>query len=170
MKWPAFLIFSLTVLSAEVRADTAASSIQGTTVDSEIYGTAVFEDTAEGLAAEVEIFGAPPGDHGIHIHEFGNCLDKGLAAGGHFDPDKSPHGFLPKDGLKSAHAGDFGNIKIDRDGRGILKLTVADLKVAAGTYGVEGRSIILHELPDDFGQPTGNAGSRIACGTIRIEK
>ncbi|MBI3323135.1 MAG: superoxide dismutase family protein, partial [Candidatus Omnitrophica bacterium] len=31
-----------------------------------------------------------------------------------------------------------------------------------------GRSLILHEKVDDFGQPLGNAGGRIGCGVIRI--
>ena len=30
-----------------------------------------------------------------------------------------------------------------------------------------GRSVIIHEKPDDFtSQPAGNAGDKIACGTI----
>ena len=29
-----------------------------------------------------------------------------------------------------------------------------------------GRSLVIHELEDDFGQPTGNAGSRLACGIL----
>ena len=170
MKYFTFFICSLFILSAEVQADTATSTIQGTVPDSEIYGTAKFEDTSDGLSVEIELFGAPAGDHGIHVHEFGSCDDKGSAAGGHFNPDKSPHGFLPKDSLKGAHAGDFGNIKIGADGHGILRLTLPGLEAKAGNHGVAGRAIVLHEKPDDFGQPTGNAGSRIACGPIRIEK
>jgi hypothetical protein len=29
--------------------------------------------------------------------------------------------------------------------------------------------VVLHEKADDFGQPTGNAGGRIGCGTIQLE-
>ena len=35
-----------------------------------------------------------------------------------------------------------------------------------GKYGVLGRALVVHEKPDDFGQPTGNAGARLACGLI----
>ena len=35
-----------------------------------------------------------------------------------------------------------------------------------GKYAVNGLSIILHEKKDDFSQPSGNAGGRIACGII----
>jgi Cu-Zn family superoxide dismutase len=31
---------------------------------------------------------------------------------------------------------------------------------------VAGRAFVLHEKADDFGQPVGNAGSRIGCGPI----
>ena len=61
--------------------------------------------------------------------------------------------------------GDMGNIDIDQQGNGSLTLTLAH-ETLAGENGLIGRSVILHEKPDDFGQPTGNAGSRIGCGII----
>ncbi|XWX15616.1 superoxide dismutase family protein [Nannocystis pusilla] len=42
----------------------------------------------------------------------------------------------------------------------------AHFSIAGGDYSVLGRAIIVHEKPDDFGQPTGNAGARLACGII----
>jgi len=35
-----------------------------------------------------------------------------------------------------------------------------------GPYAVAGRAVIVHANPDDFSQPSGNAGGRIACGVI----
>ncbi|MBI2871337.1 MAG: superoxide dismutase family protein [Candidatus Omnitrophica bacterium] len=151
---------------ASALADTGQATISGTQEGSTISGTAQLEDTEEGLKISIQINGAPPGLHGIHIHEFGGCADGGQAAGGHFNPDGAQHGFLPEQGLKAAHAGDLGNIQIDDKGQGRLDFTLPGLTLTGTKYSVEGRAVILHELKDDFGQPSGNAGGRIGCGSI----
>lgn len=33
---------------------------------------------------------------------------------------------------------------------------------------IMGRGVVIHALPDNGGQPTGNAGARIGCGVIGI--
>ena len=33
---------------------------------------------------------------------------------------------------------------------------------------MSGRAVIIHEKADDFSQPAGNAGGRIACGLIGL--
>ena len=96
------------------------------------------------------------------------CEDEGKAAGGHYNPQGVKHGFLPTDGFAQAHAGDFGNVDVRADGVGTLELVIPELHVSGGTYTVGGRSVVLHEQVDDFGQPTGNAGGRIGCGVIAI--
>ena len=142
------------------------ATLRGTAPHSAIDGTAVFTQTETGVKARVKLEGAPPGVHGIHIHEHGNCGDMGKTAGGHFNPAGVKHGFLPKDGMAGAHAGDMGNITIRADGSGVLNLELPGLTLDQGPHGIIGRSVILHEKVDDFGQPTGNAGGRIACGVI----
>ena len=112
----------------------------------------------------------PAGKHGIHIHENGSCEEGGMAAGGHFNPLGVPHGFLPRDGYSKAHAGDLGNIDIDDEGKGSLEIFLIGLSLSEGNKNVAGLAVILHEKEDDFNQPTGNAGGRIACGKIILNK
>ena len=161
-----FAFLSISIFAPRVFAQTAAAHIQPTDPSSSLSGEATFQETSGGLKIRVTVMEAPPGKHGLHIHEKGDCGDSAKAAGGHFNPDGVKHGDLTKDGLTGAHAGDLGNIDIDSNGNGTLEKTVPDLSLKEGKYGVVGRSVILHEKEDDFGQPTGNAGARIACGVI----
>lgn len=147
-------------------ADMGVALIEGTSAGSALRGQVDFEDTEDGLRVTASLSGVAPGQHGFHIHEFGSCADGGKAAGGHFNPDGNPHGDLLTDGLGKAHAGDLGNVEIDEDGTGTLALVLPDISLRENVYSVVGRAIIMHADPDDFGQPTGNAGSRIACGAI----
>ncbi len=155
---------------ARAWAETGKALIKGTREGSSVHGTATLSDTRSGLHVVVEFAGVPPGKHGLHIHEFGDCGDGGNAAGGHYNPHGVSHGFAPSDGVKKAHPGDLGNIEVGPDGTGTLsQILPGEVKLSpGGTYNVGGRAIILHEKADDFGQPTGNAGGRIGCGTILI--
>ncbi|HEY9711200.1 MAG TPA: superoxide dismutase family protein [Oculatellaceae cyanobacterium] len=144
----------------------AKAAIKSTSDPSKVIGEVSFSNTSGGMLVEAKINDAPPGKHGFHIHEVGNCGDKGNAAKGHFNPDKVKHGFVPKDGFKNAHAGDLGNITISSDGKGTLSETVPGLTLSGSKYAINSLSVILHEKVDDFGQPLGNAGGRIGCGII----
>lgn len=107
----------------------------------------------------------PPGPHGIHIHEEGDCVPPDFtSASGHFAPAGFPHDCPPE---VQRHSGDLGNIVIGEDGGGTLELTVNNLTLAGGELSVVGRAVILHEDEDDCTtQPTGDAGARLACGRI----
>jgi len=163
------LFFGVLLSSGTVWAATAKAFIDGTAPDSKISGTVTLQDTTGGLLVEVHVQNAPPGLHGFHIHEKGDCAEMGDAAGGHYNPLGVKHGLVTKDGFSGAHAGDFGNMEVDRNGLGVLKIVIPELKVKDGPYPVNGRAVILHEKKDDFGQPTGNAGGRIACGVIQAD-
>lgn len=154
------------VTAQDHKGTKAMAKIQGLD-DNGIEGSVVFVETQNGVQVTARIFNAPPGKHGFHVHEFGSCDDAGKAAGGHYNPLGVEHGYLPDKGMQHAHAGDMGNIEIAENGSGELTLHLPGLSVD-GTHGIAGRGVILHEKPDDFGQPTGNAGGRIACGTIAI--
>jgi Cu-Zn family superoxide dismutase len=164
-----FTAVSLIVgLGLSARAEIGIAQIRGTAPDSKVAGTAMFMDTKDGLKVTVNMTGAPAGQHGFHIHEFGSCEDLGKAAGGHYNPLSSPHGMISKDGAKHAHKGDLGNIEIAADGTGKLEALISGLSLSDGKYTAAGRAVILHEKGDDFGQPVGNAGGRIGCGPIVV--
>ena len=110
------------------------------------------------------------GKHGFHIHKYGNLLKANcLSCAGHWNPYNKNHGGK-KD--KERHVGDLGNIEANE--KGIAKINITDhLVKLRGKYSVIGRSIIVHEDPDDLGKgcndeslKTGNAGKRLACGII----
>lgn len=153
---------------AATRSSTAQATLRDPAGQSKLSGQVAFTETKKGLLIQATVQNAPPGEHGFHIHEKASCGDKGNAAGGHFNPDRVKHGRLLSDGFANAHAGDLGNLLIKSDGTGSLKQTIPGLSLQAGKYAIAHHAVILHALKDDFGQPTGNAGGRIGCGTIAL--
>jgi len=149
------------------KGEMAMAEIHGTQPEPNITGEIKFFQNEKGVKVYAHIHGVSTvGKHGFHIHKNGSCEDAGKAAGGHYNPKRVQHGFLPKDGQESAHAGDMGNIVIDEDGNGEVILELSGLSISDENKIVE-HAIILHEKEDDFGQPTGHAGARIACGVIK---
>ena len=158
----------LSVIACDVHALTAVAELKATTDKSKVRGEVKFVEEKGGVVVLAEIWNAKPGKHGIHIHEKGSCADEGKAAGGHYNPSGNSHGFSPKDFPLHAHPGDMGNIEADEDGHGKLKLHMPELGLQSrARYDIRGLAVILHESEDDFSQPTGNAGGRIACGVIQ---
>ncbi len=136
-------------------------------------GTVAGEVTSTEFAGEVSIVahitGAPPGTHGFHIHEVGDCSSADFkSAGGHFNPTDMPHG-APTD--MERHAGDLGNVEVLEDGSADHEVTSTMISVGMEGTSIVGRGVILHEGADDLvSQPTGAAGARLACGVIeRVE-
>lgn len=154
--------------SSAAAAETAAVQIRSVRQGSSVEGSGMLTETPAGLRVDLKVEQAPPGTHGLHIHQYGDCADAGNKAGGHYNPVGVTHGFLPSDGAAKAHPGDLGNIEVGPEGSGALSLVLPEVSLSAGRYPVAGRAIILHERADDFGQPTGNAGGRIACGPILL--
>lgn len=144
-----------------------AKSILHPTQGNKVTGTVTFTAVDGGVRVLADLEGLTPGDHGFHIHEFGDCsAPDATSAGGHYNPTKKQHG-----GPDSAerHVGDLGNIKADATGKGHYDRVdkVIELK---GAYNIVGHSVIVHAKADDFvTQPSGNSGSRVACGVIVAE-
>jgi len=134
---------------------------------SNVKGWATFTDRSTGgVAVVVHIENAPPGTHGLHVHDKGDCsAPDASSAGGHFNPGGMPHAG-PTEAHR--HAGDLGNITIEANGTGHLEIVTDLLTVKPGPNSVVGRAVIFHEKADDLQtQPTGNAGGRLGCGVVQ---
>jgi Cu-Zn family superoxide dismutase len=163
--------FSITLLilgaCATAMRPTASATLAPTSGQT-ASGTVTFMQNADGsVTVDVKLSGVPPGTHGFHVHDKGDCGDNGNAAGGHFNPTNAPHG-APGDA--SRHAGDFGNVEADASGNVNESRTLHGITVESGATSVVGHAVILHANPDDLKtQPTGNAGGRIACGVVQMQ-
>ncbi|MBD3308198.1 superoxide dismutase family protein [candidate division KSB3 bacterium] len=131
-------------------------------------GTVTFMQTADGIKIMADLEGLTTGKHGFHIHEYGDCsAPDATSAGGHFNPEGSPHAGPNAD---ERHVGDLGNIVADQSGHAEMEMT--DQMIAFdGKHSIIGLAVVIHSGEDDLtSQPTGNAGSRVACGVIGIAK
>jgi superoxide dismutase, Cu-Zn family len=133
------------------------------------FGEATFEQMGDKVRVVVFVQGLKPGqDHGLHIHEKGDCgSGDGMSTGGHFNPYGKPHADHTS---PNRHAGDLPSLKANKEGRANVQVDLDIITVSAGPASVIGRGLIVHADPDDYKtQPTGNAGARVACGVIRPE-
>jgi superoxide dismutase, Cu-Zn family len=155
-------------LATDVLQDVkTAKSVLHPTKGNQAAGVVSFTAMVGGVRIVADLEGLSPGDHGFHIHEFGDCsAPDASSAGGHFNPSKNSHG-SPNNAER--HAGDLGNITADDSGKAHYDRIDKVIELN-GENTIIGRSIIVHAKADDFiTQPTGNAGSRVACGVIEVE-
>jgi Cu-Zn family superoxide dismutase len=117
------------------------------------------------------IKGLEPGEHGFHIHEFGDLSDGCASAGGHYNPDGVDHG-----DIDNGHVGDLGNITANEKGEARFKIVARRVDLS-GDRSVVGRAVVVHADRDDLGKggdeeslKTGNAGDRLGCGVIRLRQ
>ncbi len=134
-----------------------------------VRGLIVFHEMDGRLMVHAKVSGLKPNaEHGFHVHETGSCASTdGSSAGGHFNPDGKPHG--PQGAPH--HAGDLPALRADAAGVADQKFTVSGVTLAEGATSLQGRSVIVHAMPDDYTtQPTGNSGARVACGVIAVHQ
>ena len=143
----------------------AAARLTGSESYPDISGVVRFYQTHEGVIVYAEVSGLPSSDRpcqsrifGFHIHEGTDCggsmSDSFADAMSHYNPGNCEHPY---------HAGDLPPLF----GNGGLALCA----FLTGRFSVDeviGRTVIIHDHPDDFTtQPSGNSGTKIACGVIR---
>jgi Cu-Zn family superoxide dismutase len=150
--------------SVNLRSPTATATL-APTKDSAVSGKVSFAQQGEQVLVEARISGLTPGLHGFHVHERGNCTaPDGSSAGPHFNPHSGAHGGPES---SSRHAGDLGNIEAGANGVAVYRAEVRGISLGTGVDSIIGRSVIVHEKPDDLSsQPAGNSGARLACGLI----
>ena len=168
---------ALLVLGLAISGPTAfaATKVTVNQIDANGVGKALgaiaVSDGKGGLVLDVKLKGLPPGLHGFHVHQNGDCGPKekdgknvaGLAAGGHYDPSNTGKHEGPKG---AGHVGDLPALTVGKDGSVNIKLTAPRLKLAD----LQGRSIMIHAGGDNYSddpKPLGGGGARIACGVVK---
>ena len=111
------------------------------------------------------------GYHGFHIHENPSCEAgkkdgksiPALAAGGHYDPDKTGRHEGP---YGQGHKGDLPRLLVDEKGVANTAIIAPRLTLKE----LSGRSLMIHAGADNFRDepPMGGGGARIACGVIKL--
>jgi len=139
----------------------AKAEIYGNGQNPNLSGTAIFyEISNSGLLIEIEINNLPDemltnhsGFFGMHIHEYGDCS---------LPFDKTGNHYNPKNDLHSNHAGDLPPLL---SSNGYAYSAFYDGRITLQE--IIGKSLIIHSMSDDFtSQPSGNSGTKIACGII----
>ena len=154
-------------------ADSVASAGTGPAVNVSMIsatgqelGTLALNETGGMISVTGTLRGLPPGDHGIHLHQGGQCTPPFESAGPHWNPTTKMHGSQNPQG---PHAGDLPNITVGADSTGNVNVTspAGPLRGANGLIDADGASVVIHASPDDYlTDPSGNSGARIACGAI----
>jgi len=135
--------------------------------NSGVHGIVNFREGNGYVEITAKVYGLSRGDHGIHIHKFGDLRsDKGDFLDGHYNPTNTKHGNKGKDG---GHLGDLGNIYALNDSTAQFDKKRFKLSLN-GKYSILGRSIVIHQGEDDLvTQPSGNSGMKVAAGVIGIK-
>ncbi len=134
---------------------------------SKVVGEALLHQRKNGVVIKSHFTKLPPGKHGYHIHRAGDLRGEGCKlACDHWHKGRATQHGGPPPSDEPRHTGDLGNIELQPGSyehflRGV---TVEELF---------GRSLIVHENPDDYGKgdhedskTTGHSGARIACALI----
>ncbi len=133
-----------------------------------------YAESAGALMMTVDVTGFPPGEHGIHLHETGDCSAADFtSAGGHVGKDMAQHGL---DNPEGPEAGDLPNLEVGEDGSATQEFSTDRVTLyepegdTPALMDADGSAIVIHAQADDqTTQPIGGAGDRIACAVIESQ-
>ena len=126
-------------------------------------GSVEFVDSPFGLLIQPQLNNLPAGVHGFHIHQNASCDNKGMAAGGHFDPQNTGKHLGP---YGQGHLGDLPVLIVDADGNATLPTLAPRLK----EQDLKGHSLMIHAGGDNYSdipKKLGGGGARLACGVAK---
>ena len=183
MRSLAAVLFAV-LLSACASAEAGAQQVQAPPrsvwivgADGRAIGQAAFMEGPQGVMIRLEFSERtlPPGWHGAHLHERGDCSDfaNGFAsAGAHIGSGaRMRHGLMqvrgPEPGdlpnLYAAPAGAYGAEFFAPN----VTLNHTAVRSRQPLLDRDGSALIIHEAPDDHAsQPIGGAGARLACAAL----
>ena len=166
----AALIATLAVAPATAADSPANARIELKNPAGASVGSALVTEAPNGVLLHIEAKGLPPGWHGLHFHETGDCSKADFtSAGGHVHAMATKtHGLMNPD---ANEAGDLPNLYVSPDGTATVDLfsTYVSLRGSGrpALMDKDGSALVIHANPDDYKtQPIGGAGARLACGVI----
>lgn len=126
-------------------------------------GEITAKQTPHGVLFIPQLHDLPPGQHGIHVHQNPSCLDNGMAAGDHLDPQhtdqhRGPYG--------KGHLGDLPVLKVDKAGNATAAILAPRLRL----NDLKNHALVIHAGGDNYEdtpEKLGGGGARIACGIIK---
>lgn len=143
----------------------AIARVRGSEAYPTLMGEIKFYQTAYGVVVATEILGLPHAEgtcqqpiFGFHLHEGETCeggtgSDPFFNTRMHYNPKNCPHPY---------HAGDMPPL-FGAEGYAFSVFLTSRFSVRE----IIGKTAVIHRDPDDFRtQPSGDAGTKIACGEI----
>lgn len=165
------LALALPAAADEVRVEIQSIDERGVR---DSVGSVTAADSNNGVVLNVDLHDLPPGAHGFHLHENGSCapgagadgVAAGMAAGGHYDPEKSGRHMGP---AARGHLGDLPVIFIQTDEDGGVPYKTVLVAPYLKVSDMRGRALVIHKDGDNYAdepKPLGGGGARMACGVV----